>query len=153
MTVSPHSSRYTSTAGIRSVDENEREIVLRSGVTYFEMMKIDAMGIGEVVQHALSKLSAGTAGVHVSLDVDGIDPDFAPGVGTPVSGGLSMRETHLIMEVLADSGMMTSLEIAELNPILDNANATGKLVCELICSALGQKVMGPLFTGRRKGRL
>lgn len=138
--------------GIRSVDDNEREIVLSSGVTYYEMMKVDAMGIGGVVEEALARLTHGTAGVHVSLDVDGIDPDFAPGVGTPVPGGLSMRETHLIMEVMADSGLMTSLEVAELNPILDNANATGKLVCELICSALGQKVMGPLFGGRMRRR-
>ncbi|GJM20216.1 MAG: arginase [Planctomycetota bacterium] len=138
--------------GIRSVDEAERRLVMSSGVTYFEMMKIDALGIGEVVKLALDRVSDGTAGVHVSLDVDGIDPEFAPGVGTPVPGGLSMRETHFILEAMADSGLMTSLEIAELNPILDNANATGSLVCDLVTSALGKKVMGPLFSPRVRSR-
>jgi arginase len=136
--------------GIRSVDEDERELVIRSGVNYYEMMKIDARGMGSVITEAIARASDGTAGVHVSLDVDGIDPEYAPGVGTPVPGGINLREAHLIMEVLADSGCMCSLEIAEVNPILDSANATAGLVCELVGSALGKKVMGPLFEPRHR---
>ena len=140
--------------GIRSVDQDERELVIRSGVNYYEMMKIDARGMGTVVAEALQRAMDGTAGVHVSLDVDGIDPEYAPGVGTPVRGGINLREAHLIMELIADSGSMCSLEITEVNPILDTANTTATLVTELVASALGQKVMGPLFrprTRRSKG--
>ena len=92
----------------------------------------------------------GTAGVHVSLDVDGIDPEYAPGVGTPVPGGINLREAHLMLEVLNDSGRMCSLEIAEVNPILDTKNRTAELMCELVSSALGKKVMGPLFEPNRQ---
>lgn len=130
--------------GIRSVDEQERELVIRSGVNYYEMMKIDARGMGAVITEAVERAMHGTAGVHISLDVDGIDPEYAPGVGTPVPGGINLREAHLIMEVVADAGCMCSLEIAEVNPILDSANATAALVCELVGSALGKKVMGSL---------
>lgn len=132
--------------GIRSVDDGEREIVLKSGVHYFEMMRIDASGMGPVVREALDLACRDVAGIHVSLDVDGIDPEIAPGVGTPVPGGINLRETHLLMEMIADTGMMVSMECAELNPILDLQNRTGKLVCDLVLSALGQKVIGPLFT-------
>jgi arginase len=138
----------TALVGIRSVDDGERQLVMRSGIHYFEMMKIDARGMGDVIREALEVVLDGTVGFHVSLDVDGIDPEYAPGVGTPVSGGITMREAHLAMEVIADSGRMVSLEIAELNPILDSANSTGQLVCELALSALGKKVMGPLYPGR-----
>jgi len=138
--------------GIRQVDSGEREIVLRSGVTYYEMMKIDARGMGPVVQEALDIVTRGTAGFHVSFDVDGIDPDFAPGVGTPVAGGLSLREAHLLMECVADSGAMCSLEVTEVNPIHDSKNMTAKLVCELVASALGKKVMGPLHEMSRAAR-
>ncbi|RKY19378.1 MAG: arginase [Planctomycetota bacterium] len=131
--------------GIRSVDDDECELVIRSGVHYYEMMKIDAVGMGAVICEAVDHVSKGAAGVHVSLDVDGIDPEYAPGVGTPVPGGINLREAHLIMEVLADSGMMCSLEVTEVNPILDTANITARLVSELIGSALGKKVMGPMF--------
>ena len=139
---------HTAIVGIRSVDDDERELVIRSGVHYYEMMKIDARGMGEVITEILENVSRGTGGVHVSLDVDGIDPEYAPGVGTPVPGGINMREAHLIMEVLADSGRICSMEVAEVNPILDTANATADLVCELVGSALGKKVMGPLFEPR-----
>ena len=98
-----------------------------------------------VVEEAIGFASDGTAGFHVSFDVDGIDPVEAPGVGTPVPGGLNMRESHLLMEMVADSRKMVSLEFAELNPIHDNANATGRLVCDLIASGLGKKVMGPML--------
>ncbi|HTE07102.1 MAG TPA: arginase [Planctomycetota bacterium] len=128
--------------GIRQVDEGEREIVLRSGIHYYEMMRVDQRGIGPIMQEAIEFVSRGTAGIHVSFDMDAVDPDYAPGVGTPVAGGLNMRESHLIMEMVADTQRLVALEIAELNPIHDNANATGQLVCDLVASALGKKVMG-----------
>ncbi len=141
--------------GIRSVDDGERELVMASGIHYYEMMKVDARGMGAVVEEALSIALRDAAGVHVSLDMDGLDPAFAPGVGTPVAGGISMREAYLIMEMVADCGRLVSMEVAELNPILDSANATAELACELITSALGKKVMGPLSVRgqRRTGRL
>jgi arginase len=141
--------------GIRSVDDGERELVMASGLHHYEMMRIDAMGIAGVVEEAIALATRGTAGVHISLDMDGIDPACAPGVGTPVAGGISMRESYLLMEMLADSGRLVSMEVAELNPILDSANATAELACEMITSALGKKVMGPLSARgqRRTGRL
>ncbi|MFT7463220.1 MAG: arginase [Pseudohongiellaceae bacterium] len=131
--------------GIRSVDNDERELVIKTGVHYYEMMKIDKKGMAQVIAEAVEYASAGTAGIHVSLDADGIDPEFAPGVGTPVPGGINLREAHLLLEVVADSGKMCSLEVAEVNPILDTVNTTADLMCELVCSALGKKVMGPLL--------
>ena len=141
--------------GIRSVDDGERELVMASGIHYYEMMKIDARGMAAVIEEAIALATRGTAGVHVSLDMDGIDPACAPGVGTPVAGGISMRESYLLMEMLADSGRLVSMEVAELNPILDSGNATAELACEMITSALGKKVMGPLAGRghRRTGRL
>ncbi|MGQ0551991.1 MAG: arginase [Planctomycetota bacterium] len=138
--------RNVALIGIREVDEGEREIVLRSGISYYEMMKVDSRGMAAVMQEAIERASDGTEALHVSFDIDAVDPEVAPGVGTPVAGGLSLRESHLIMEMVADTGRLVSLEIAELNPIHDNANATGQLVCELVASALGKKVMGPLRT-------
>jgi len=141
--------------GIRSVDDGERELVMRSGIHYYEMMKIDARGMWAIVEEAISIALNGTAGLHLSLDLDSIDPSCAPGVGTPVPGGISMRESYLAMEMIADTGRLLSMEVAELNPILDSANATAELTCEMITSALGKKVMGPLSTRgqRRTGRL
>ena len=135
--------------GIREVDDGEREIVLRSGIHYYEMMKVDARGMGAVIQEAVEIASRGTVGIHVSFDMDAVDPDYAPGVGTPVPGGLSLRESHLLMEVVADTARLVALEMAELNPIHDNANATGQLVCDLVASALGKKVMGSTLPPRR----
>jgi arginase len=135
--------------GIREVDPGEREIVLRSGIHYYEMMKVDARGMGAVIEEALSHVLRGTAGVHLSFDMDAVDPEYAPGVGTPVRGGLSLRESHLLMEMVADTGKLVSLEYAELNPIHDTANQTGQLLCELVGSALGKRVM-PTFGPRRR---
>ncbi len=136
--------------GIRQVDDGEREIVLRSGIHHYEMKLVDQRGIGPIMQEAIEFVSRGTTGIHVSFDMDAVDPDYAPGVGTPVPGGLNMRESHLIMEMVADTERMVSLEIAELNPIHDNANATGQLLCDLVASALGKRVMGlpPLLRQR-----
>jgi arginase len=141
--------------GIRSVDDGERELVMKSGINYFEMMMVDAVGMGSAMQQALAIALKGTAGVHISLDMDGIEPGYAPGVGTPVPGGINMREAYLMMEMIADTGKLLSMEVAELNPILDSANATAELACEMITSCLGKKVMGPLSVGghRRTGRL
>ncbi len=135
--------------GIREVDEGERDIVLRSGIHYYEMMKLDARGMGSIMEEAIAIVSRGTDGIHVSFDIDAVDPDYAPGVGTPVAGGLNMRESHLLMEMVADTGRLVALEIAELNPIHDNANATGQLVCDLVASALGKKVMGSMLPPQR----
>ena len=135
--------------GIREVDPGEREIVLRSGIHYYEMMKVDARGMGAVIEEAMAHAMRGTAGVHLSFDMDAVDPDYAPGVGTPVRGGLSLRESHLIMEVVSDSARLVSMEFAELNPIHDVANQTGQLLCELVGSALGKKVM-PTHGPRRR---
>jgi len=135
--------------GIREVDPGEREIVLRSGIHYYEMMKVDARGMGAVIEEALAHATRGTAGVHLSFDMDAVDPEVAPGVGTPVRGGLSLRESHLIMEVVSDSARLVSMEFAELNPIHDVANQTGQLLCELVGSALGKKVM-PTHGPRRR---
>jgi arginase len=135
--------------GIREVDPGEREIVLRSGIHYYEMMKVDARGMGAVIEEALAHAMRGTAGVHLSFDMDAVDPEVAPGVGTPVRGGLSLRESHLIMEVVSDSARLVSMEFAELNPIHDVANQTGQLLCELVGSALGKKVM-PTHGPRRR---
>ncbi len=135
--------------GIREVDPGEREIVLRSGIHYYEMMKVDARGMGAVIEEAIAHATRGTAGVHLSFDMDAVDPEVAPGVGTPVRGGLSLRESHLLMEVVSDSGRLVSMEFAELNPIHDVANQTGQLLCELVGSALGKKVMPTLGPRRR----
>jgi arginase len=94
-----------------------------------------------VMEEAIKRASAGTAGIHVSFDVDGIDPDFAPGVGTPSPGGLSYREAHLAMEMLADTGRVVSAEIVEVNPILDDRNGTAALAVELLSSLLGKKIL------------
>lgn len=135
--------------GIREVDDGEREIVLRSGIHYYEMMKVDARGMAAVVEEAIAHALRGTSGFHLSFDMDAVDPDYAPGVGTPVRGGISLRESHLLMELASDTGRLVSLEFAELNPIHDVANQTGLLLCELVESALGKKVM-PTYGARRR---
>ncbi len=127
--------------GIRDVDTPERENIRRSGVTVFTMREIDERGLRSVMEESVRIASAGTAGYHVSLDMDWIDPEDAPGVGTPVRGGATYREAHLAMEILADHGRLTSLEIVEVNPILDERNRTAELAVELACSAFGKKIL------------
>jgi arginase len=104
------------------------------------MSEIDRLGVERVLREAMTFL-AGAPFVHVSLDLDAVDPMFAPGVGTPVSGGLSYREAHLALELVAESGLMDSLDVVEVNPILDRANETGKLAVELVASALGARIL------------
>ena len=127
--------------GIRDVDPAERATVKSSGIGAFTMRDVDERGMRSVMEEAIKRATTGTAGVHVSFDLDGIDPDFAPGVGTPSPGGLSYREAHLAMEMLADTGRVVCAELVEVNPILDQRNGTAALAVELLSSLLGKKIL------------
>jgi arginase len=127
--------------GLRSVDEVERLNLRGAGVHPFTMRDIDERGMVAIIKEAIDIVSAGTAGFHLSLDMDAIDPREAPGVGTPVRGGITYREAHLAMELICDSGGMMSMEIVEVNPVLDEANRTALLGVELIMSALGKRIL------------
>lgn len=127
--------------GIRDVDDEESENVRRSGVHAFTMRDVDEMGLRQVMTQAIQIASAGTEGIHLSFDMDSVDPDDAPGVGTPVRGGLTYREAHLAMEILNDAGRLLSMEVVEVNPVLDTANRTALLAVELIASAMGKKIL------------
>ena len=132
---------HTVLVGIRNLDEREKIAVRDSGVHVFTMKDIDRQGIASIVEQAVQLAGAGTAGVHVSFDIDVCDPLIAPGVGTPVKGGLNYREAHLVMEIVADSGLLTSLDLVEVNPTLDVRNTTAQLGAELALSALGMKIL------------
>jgi arginase len=127
--------------GVRNLDDREKELVRGSHVHVFTMTDIDRQGIAAVVEQAISLAADGTAGVHVSFDLDACDPAIAPGVGTPVRGGLNYREAHMVMEIVADSGLLTSLDLVEVNPTLDLRNQTAELAAELALSALGMKIL------------
>jgi arginase len=127
--------------GIRDVDITERELVRQSGVTAFTMRDIDERGLRDVMERAIVIAGDGTAGIHLSLDMDAVDPDEAPGVGTPVRGGMTYREAHLAMEIICDSDRMISMELVEVNPVLDAANRTAMLGVELILSAMGKRIL------------
>jgi len=126
--------------GIRSLDPAERAFLHESGLRVFTMSDIDRIGIERAMREALDRV-AGPGFVHVSLDLDALDPEVAPGVGTPVPGGLTYREAHLACELLAESGIVGSLEVVESNPILDRENATALTAVELVASALGQTIL------------
>jgi arginase len=126
--------------GVRSLDQGERDLIRELDVRVFTMSEIDKLGVERVLREALAYL-AGEPFLHVSLDLDAVDPMFAPGVGTPVRGGLSYREAHLAMELLAESNRLDSLELVEVNPILDRENETGALAVELVASALGARIL------------
>jgi arginase len=126
--------------GVRSLDEGERELLKHLDVRVLTMSDVDRLGVEPAVREALAHV-AGPGFVHVSLDLDVVDPDVAPGVGTPVRGGLSYREAHLVMELVAESGLASALDVVEVNPILDRENATGKLAVELAASALGARIL------------
>jgi arginase len=126
--------------GVRSLDEPERAYVRESGVGVYTMSELDRRGIEPAVREALERVE-GAPFVHVSLDMDVVDPDVAPGVGTPVRGGLSYREAHLALELVAESGLLSSFEIVEVNPILDNGNETAALAVELAASAFGARIL------------
>jgi arginase len=132
---------HTVLIGIRNLDEREKEIVRASGVRVFTMKDIDRSGIAAVAEQALAIAGKGTGAVHVSFDMDVCDPTIAPGVGTPVKGGLDYREAHMVMEMVADSGLLRALDVVEVNPILDDRNTTAILATELALSALGQKII------------
>jgi arginase len=127
--------------GARDLDAQERKIVKKSGIHVFTMRDIDERGMREVMSDALKYCMDDTAGIAVSLDMDFVDPSDAPGVGTPVRGGVTYREAHLAMEMIADSEAMVSLEIVEINPIIDEHNRTALLGVELVLSALGKKIL------------
>jgi arginase len=127
--------------GARDLDAQERKIVKKSGIHVFTMRDIDERGMREVMSDALKYAMDDTAGIAVSLDMDFVDPSDAPGVGTPVRGGVTYREAHLAMEMIADTEAMVSLEVVEINPILDEHNRTALLGVELVLSGLGQKIL------------
>jgi len=127
--------------GIRSVDDQERVNVQHSGLHVFTMRDIDERGLGTVIDEAIRIASSGTAGFHVSLDMDAVDPQEAPGVGTPVRGGITYREAHLAMETLNDTGKMLSMEVVEVNPVIDEVNRTAILAVELVMSAMGKRIL------------
>ena len=126
--------------GVRSLDEGERTLLRTLDAKIFTMSEIDRIGVEPCMREAIAH-AAGAAFLHVSFDMDVVDPDYAPGVGTPVRGGLSYREAHLAMETVAESGLLDSLDIVEVNPILDRENATGQLAVELVASALGARIL------------
>jgi arginase len=126
--------------GIRSVDTEERELLRSRGATIYTMKEIDRIGMARVADETLEKLSH-VKRIHVSFDADSLDPSIAPGVGTPVPGGLTFREAHLLMELLADSGKVSSLDLVEVNPILDRENATAKIMVEMTSSLLGKRIL------------
>jgi arginase len=126
--------------GVRSLDDGERSLVRELGAKVFTMSEVDRLGVERVVRESLAHV-AGPGFVLVSLDMDVLDPDVAPGVGTPVRGGLSYREAHLALELVAESGLIDALEVVEVNPILDRENETAKLAVELVASGLGARIL------------
>jgi arginase len=126
--------------GVRSLDDGERKLLSTLDAKVFTMSEVDRIGIEPCMRDALAH-AAGAEFLHVSLDMDAVDPDAAPGVGTPVRGGLSYREAHLAMETVASSGLLDSMDVVEVNPILDQENATGQLAVELVESALGARIL------------
>jgi arginase len=127
--------------GLRSVDSEERKIVKRSGIKAYTMREIDERGLRGVIEEAIRVATDGTAGFHLSFDMDSVDPAEAPGVGTPVKGGITYREAHLAMEMICDSNALVSLEAVEVNPVIDEHNRTAMLAVELIMSALGKRIL------------
>ncbi len=127
--------------GIRAIDGAEREICKQSGIRYFTMREIDERGMHAVMKEAVAVATRGTAAIHLSFDLDGIDPLYAPGVSTPVTGGLSYREAHLALEMIADTGLLRSMDFVELNPMTDLVHKTAQLCVELVQSALGKSIV------------
>jgi len=134
-------AKHTVLVGIRNLDEVEKKIVRASNVQVFTMKEVDRLGIAEVMARAIAIATKGTGGFHVSYDLDVCDPTVAPGVGTPVKGGLSYREAHVVMEMVAETGKLTSFDLVEVNPTLDIRNTTAELGTELALSALGKSIL------------
>ena len=127
--------------GVRDLDDGERDLLRQSGVRVFSMQEVDRHGLPAVMEEALAGLRRHVDRIHLSLDLDVFEPDLAPGVGTPKPGGLTYREGHLAMEMIAEEGMLVSMELVEVNPILDDANRTARLAVDMARSALGARVL------------
>jgi len=134
-------AEHTALVGVRNLDAREKELVRESGVHVYTMKDIDRLGVAAVMASALEAVGRGTSGLHVSFDLDVCDPSIAPGVGTLVKGGLNYREAHLLMELIAESGRLTALDLVEVNPALDLRNTTAELGVELALSALGMRIL------------
>ncbi|MCZ6785612.1 MAG: arginase [Planctomycetota bacterium] len=134
------SVQNTAILGLRAVDPGEKERIKRLGVSVYSMQDLDERGLSPCVREALETVSKGTAGFHLSFDMDAVDPEVAPGVGTPVQGGLTYREAHLTCELVAESERMLSMEVVEVNPMLDERNKTAQVAVGLIQSALGKRI-------------
>lgn len=135
------SPEHVALIGVRSLDSGEKSMIRECGINVFTMHEIDRLGMAEVMERALRIVTEGTDGVHLSFDLDGIDPNEAPGVGTPVAGGVTYREAHLALEMIAQSDILTSAEFVEVNPILDVENKTAKAAVALIGSVFGERVL------------
>ncbi|MBI2838442.1 MAG: arginase [Acidobacteria bacterium] len=127
--------------GIRSVDPEERDLVKRSGIAAYTMREVDERGLPVIMREALARVTAGSSGFAASIDMDCFDPGWSHGVGTPVTGGLSYREAHMAMEMIADTGKLCHVDLVEINPIFDSANQTSEMGVELVLSALGKRIL------------
>ena len=134
----PHQLIYI---GLRSIDLEERALIKKLKIETHTMSDLDKHGVHRLIMKSLTSLRAKVDHLHVSFDLDSVDPLIAPGVGTPVSGGLTYREAHLIMEAIADTGYMASMEVAEVNPILDTKNGSAEIAADLIASSMGQRIL------------
>ncbi len=141
--ISPQKLRPENTVliGIRNIDDEEKRVLRESGIRYFSMRDIDEKGMFAVMREAIAFASKGTAGIHVSFDIDGIDPRYAPGVSTPVSGGLTLREAHLCLEMLSETQKLTSMDFVELNPFTDVGAQSANVTVDFILSALGKSIV------------
>ncbi|WAA12446.1 arginase [Fervidibacillus halotolerans] len=127
--------------GARSLDEGEKELIKEKGIKVYTMHEVDRLGMSTIIEETIHYLKERTDGIHLSFDLDALDPIYAPGVGTPVVGGVSFRETHLALEMLAEENLITSAEFVEVNPILDERNKTGSLAVDLIGSLFGERIL------------
>jgi arginase len=134
-------ARHTVLIGVRDLDPGERDLFRRSGITAFTIREIDERGMRDIVNESIRIAGAGTAGIHLSFDLDVVDPEDAPGTGTPVDGGISYREAHLAMEIIGDLADLVSVDLVEVNPLLDQRNATGILAVEMAESLFGKRIL------------
>ena len=139
--VAPLNPANAAIIGLRSIDPGERVLIKELGVAAYTMFDIDRLGVFEVAQRVLEDMARRVDHLHISFDCDGVDPSVAPGVGTPVPGGLSFRETHLIMEMVSELEAFASLEVAEVNPILDDRNKTAQFAADVIASSMGKRIL------------
>jgi arginase len=133
--------KHTVLIGLRDLDPGERELLKRTGVSVYTIREVDERGMRDVVTEALEIAGAGTAGIHLSFDLDVVDPEDAPGTGTPVQGGITYREAHLAMEMLGERADIVSVDLVEVNPVLDHGNVTGLLAVELAQSLFGKRIL------------